>query len=47
MHRYRITCIDKNGNTVTKTVTARNTFEATQLAGAFNCQVLSFEDLDQ
>ena len=46
MTTYRITFIDKNGETKIVIVEARNTFEATQLAGAFNRQILALEDLD-
>lgn len=46
MTNYRITFIAKDGETKTVTVQARNTFEATQIAGAFNCTILALEDLD-
>lgn len=45
-YQYEVTFINKNGKRVTKTVTARNEFEATQLAGAFDCTVISVINLD-
>ena len=42
---YQVT-FNKNGNIVVKTVEARNEFEAVQLAGAFNCVVISVVNLN-
>ena len=43
---YQVTFINGNGNRVTRTVEARHEFEAVQLAGAFNCQVISVVNLN-
>ena len=43
---YQVTFINKSGNSVVKTVEARNEFEAVQLAGAFNCQLISVVNLN-
>ena len=43
---YQVTFINKNGNGVVRTVEARNEFEAVQLAGAFNCQVIGVVNLN-
>ena len=46
MKMYQVTFINKSGNSVTRTIEARNEFEAVQLAGAFNCQVISVVNLN-
>ena len=43
---YQVTFINKSGNRVARTVEARNEFEAAQLAGAFNCVVISVVNLN-
>ncbi len=43
---YQVTFINKNGNHVTRTIEARNEFEAVQLTGAFNCVVISVVNLN-
>ena len=43
---YQVTFINKSGNRVTRTVEARNEFEAVQLANAFNCVVISVINLN-
>ena len=46
MYNYQVTFINKDGEQVTKKVLARHEFEAKQLAGAFNCVVISIVNLD-
>jgi len=41
MYQYTVTFINGNGETIVRDVVARNEFEAVQLAGAFNCVVIS------
>ena len=43
---YQVTFIDARGKEVSKTVEARNEFEAVQVANAFNCVVVSVVNLD-
>ena len=43
---YQVTFINKSGNRVTRTVEARNEFEAIQLTNAFNCQLISVVNLN-
>lgn len=43
---YQVTFVSKSGNRVTRTVEARNEFEAVQLAGAFNCQLIGVVNLN-
>lgn len=47
VYQYEVTFIDDDGEQVTRTVTARHEFEATQLAGAFGKVVVSVINLDQ
>jgi len=46
MYRYKVTFINDSGEQISRTVDARNEFEATQLAGAFNNVVISVINLD-
>ena len=43
---YQITFINARGKEVSKTVEARNEFEAVQLANGFGCVVVSVVNLD-
>lgn len=47
VYEYEVTFINGNGEQVTRTVTARHEFEATQLAGATGTVVISVVNLDQ
>lgn len=47
MYTYEVTFIsNKTGKTIVRKVDARNEFEATQVAGAFNCVIVSVINLD-
>lgn len=46
MWTYEVTFINRSGETITKTTTARNENEAVQLVGAFNLVILSVVNLD-
>ena len=46
MWTYEVTFINRAGETVTKTATARNENEAVQLVGAFNLVIISVINLD-
>lgn len=45
-YKYEVTAITQNGETVTKTVEARNEFEAVQVANLFNDYLISVINLD-
>ncbi|MBW1678370.1 MAG: hypothetical protein JRJ79_17705 [Deltaproteobacteria bacterium] len=46
IYTYVVTFIDHDGREIIREVMARHEFEAIQLAGAFNRQILSIVNLD-